>query len=88
MENKEIPLGATRYTFCYKPGKETQPVMRGLCPDGTISDTKIWNYNCCSNQIKSLGQRAGYEDRLNAYCFRRGYANAIQGTYANDHISS
>jgi hypothetical protein len=81
MESKEIPPGATRYTFRYRSGKETLPIMRGVCPNGTISDKNIWNYNCFSNQIKSLGQRVGYEDRLSAYCFRRGYANAIQGLF-------
>jgi hypothetical protein len=81
MESREIPPGASRYTFRYRSGKDTQPIMRGVRPDGTISDNNIWNYNCFSNQIKSLGQRAGYEDRLSAYCFRRGYANAIQGMF-------
>ncbi|KAF1911618.1 hypothetical protein BDU57DRAFT_560362 [Ampelomyces quisqualis] len=66
MESKEIPPGATRDTFCYRLGKETQPVMRGVCPDGTISARSIWNYNCFSKQIKSLGQRAGYRDSPSA----------------------
>jgi hypothetical protein len=79
MKEKKIPPGSTQYVFQYKTSLSDLPIMRGVTPSGAISETKIWTYNCFSKQIKGLGQRAGYRDTLSSYCFRRGYANAIEG---------
>jgi hypothetical protein len=79
MKEKEIPLGSTQYVFKYKTSLIDLPIMRGVTPSGAISETKIWTYTCFSKQLKGLGQRAGYRDTLSSYCFRRGYANAIEG---------
>ncbi|KAF2865404.1 hypothetical protein BDV95DRAFT_259090 [Massariosphaeria phaeospora] len=53
------------------------PVFRSMNPNGSISPSKILSYDCLNNLVKSVGQRAGYKERLSAYCFRRGYGNQI-----------
>ncbi|KAK1912689.1 hypothetical protein P3342_004625 [Pyrenophora teres f. teres] len=45
-----------------------------------FSDNEILTYNCFNNMLKGIGQRAGYEDRLSAYWFRRAYAKAVEKT--------
>ncbi|XP_014561718.1 hypothetical protein COCVIDRAFT_33313 [Bipolaris victoriae FI3] len=44
---------------------------------GSISPIRILSYFGFHWMIRSLGERAGYKDKLTAYCFRRGYGNAI-----------
>lgn len=51
--------------------------MRSTCPDGAISENRILSYDAFNNALKGLGQRAGYEENVSAYCFRRAFARNI-----------
>src|SRR4051812_32528962 len=73
---KPLP-GDRDYTAKYKPEALKRPIMRAMCENHSISDTKIWKYRAFNDAIKGLGQRAGYRDTLTAYCFRRGFATTI-----------
>ena len=57
--------------------------MRNVRADGTISEDKIWSYDCFNLALRGVGQRAGYKENLSAYCFRRAFAHAVQSKYFN-----
>ncbi|KAE8868636.1 hypothetical protein PTNB29_02547 [Pyrenophora teres f. teres] len=80
IEVKELPLGSLLYTYRYKSEAKQRPILRSINPNGTVSDNEILTYNCFNNMLKGIGQRAGYEDRLSAYWFRRAYAKAVEKT--------
>ncbi|KAF1359213.1 hypothetical protein EJ07DRAFT_121068 [Lizonia empirigonia] len=80
IEAKKLPLGSSLYRYRYKPEAKKRPILQSLCKDGSISENGILTYNCFNNMLKGIGQRAGYEDRLSAYCFRRAYAKAVERT--------
>ena len=78
IEAKELPPGSSLYKYRYKSEAKQRPILRSINPNGTVSDNEILTYNCFNNMLKGIGQRAGYEDRLSAYCFRRAYAKAVE----------
>ncbi|PZD37947.1 DUF3435 domain containing protein [Pyrenophora tritici-repentis] len=80
IEAKELPLGSSLYKYRYKPEAKQRPILRSISPNGTVSKNDILTYNCFNNMIKGIGQRAGYEERLSAYCFRRAFAKAVEKT--------
>ncbi|KAF1935092.1 hypothetical protein EJ02DRAFT_486881 [Clathrospora elynae] len=69
IEAKELLPGSSLYKYRYN-----------INNDGLVSEDNILTYNCFNNMLKGIGQRAGYEDRLSAYCFRRAYAKAVEKT--------
>jgi hypothetical protein len=90
IEAKKIPMGSKLYRFRYRPNVTHLPVLRSTCSDGVTSQERILTYNCLNNSLKGLGQRAGYQENLSAYCFRRAYARAIESRLkfaAVDHMS-
>ena len=78
IEAKELPPGSSLYKYRYKPEAKQRPILRSISPNGVVSENDILTYNCFNNMLKGIGQRAGYEDRLSAYCFRRAYAKAVE----------
>jgi hypothetical protein len=72
-----VPPGTGTYTFKYKSTANSKPIMRATCPDGSISEDRILSYDAFNNALKGLGQRAGYEENMSAYCFRRAFARSI-----------
>ncbi|KAF1360100.1 hypothetical protein EJ07DRAFT_118025 [Lizonia empirigonia] len=80
IEAKELPPGSSLYKYRYKPEAKSKPILRSIRNNGSVSENDILTYNCFNNMLKGLGQRAGYEDRLSAYCFRRAYAKAVEKT--------
>jgi hypothetical protein len=77
LEAKETPPGSASCSFKYKASVGDKPLLRRIEPDGNVSPDRILTYDCLNGMLKNLGQRAGYEDKLSAYCFRRGYGNAV-----------
>ena len=75
---KPIP-GNSLYRAKYKPEVLERPVMRGMRADKSMSETRIWTYDCFNFALKVAGQRAGYQENLSAYCFRRAFAHAVEG---------
>ncbi|KAF1840091.1 uncharacterized protein K460DRAFT_371308 [Cucurbitaria berberidis CBS 394.84] len=78
LENAKPIVGSEFYTAKYKPGVRERPVMRNALQNGTISDTRIWTYDSLNSILKNVGQRAGYQEKLSAYCFRRAFARAVE----------
>ncbi|KAL5372751.1 hypothetical protein DPSP01_013267 [Paraphaeosphaeria sporulosa] len=70
--------------FKFKPEIMDIPVLRSLQADGTISPDKILTYSSLHNAILGLGQRAGYKQKLTAYCFRRGFGHAMNKNGSTD----
>jgi hypothetical protein len=66
-----------RYRSQIAPEKRDVPVFRTVTPRGTVSPDKMWKYASFNTLLKGAGQRAGYEERLTTYCFRRGFGFAI-----------
>jgi hypothetical protein len=81
LRAQPIPLGTDSYCFKYRPGMKEKPIMRSTCPNGAISEDRILSYDPFNNLLKGLGQRAGYEESMTAYCFRRAYARSICSKY-------
>ncbi len=75
--------------FKLKSGMETLPVLRGhnfqSLPQGTEAHARILTVNKLEVQLKQLGLRAGYEDDLQPYSFRRGQANKFDGKHKGSH---
>jgi hypothetical protein len=78
VKAKEVPAGSESCHYRYKQDVALKPILRTVEPDRSVSSDKILTYSCFSSLIKSLGQRAGYQERLSSYSFRRGYGNAIK----------
>ena len=71
--------GNLLYRAKYRPEVLERPVMRGMRADKSMSETRIWTYDCFNLALKGVGQRAGYQENLSAYCFRRAFAHAVEG---------
>ena len=53
------------------------PLLRP-CSDGLgVNPRKIWSYHYLHALLTSLGERAGYSDRLLPYNFRRGHGGVL-----------
>ena len=72
-------LGNMLYRAKYRAEFLERPVMRGMRADKSLSETRIWTYDCFNSALKGVGQRAGYQENLSAYCFRRAFAHAVEG---------
>lgn len=83
LRKVEPPLGSSLYRAKYTGGALERPIMRNVRADGTISEDKIWSYDCFNIALRGVGQRAGYKENLSAYCFRRAFAHAVQSKYFN-----
>ena len=79
LETVQPIPGNLLYRAKYKTEMLERPVMRGMRADKSMSDTRIWTYDCFNSALKSAGQRAGYQENLSAYCFRRAFAHAVEG---------
>ncbi|KAH7551112.1 hypothetical protein BM1_09986 [Bipolaris maydis] len=77
LQSRKPSPGSSYCEFPYHADLGNLPVLRCCQPDGSISPTRILTYYGFHWMIRSLGQRAGYKDKLTSYCFRRGYGNAI-----------
>ncbi|KAJ5055093.1 hypothetical protein J3E72DRAFT_178899, partial [Bipolaris maydis] len=77
LQSMKPSPGSSYCEFPYHADVGNLPILRCCQPDGSISPTRILTYYGFHWMIRSLGQRAGYKDKLTAYCFRRGYGNAI-----------
>jgi hypothetical protein len=75
---KPIP-GNLLYRAKYRLEFLERPVMRGMRADKSLSETRIWTYDGFNSALKGVGQRAGYQENLSAYCFRRAFAHAVEG---------
>jgi hypothetical protein len=69
--------GTIFHTSKFKSGMRSKPAMRSTCPDGAIYENGILSYDAFNNALKGLSQRAGYEENVSAYCFRRAFARNI-----------
>ena len=78
IENMKLQPGSSFCKYRYKSDAKERPILRSISNTGLVSETDILSYNCFNNMLKGIGQRAGYEDRLSAYCFRRAYAKAVE----------
>ncbi|KAF1941090.1 hypothetical protein EJ02DRAFT_378356, partial [Clathrospora elynae] len=76
----KIQPGSLSYRFKFRPEVLGKPILRSICSDGSLSDSRVVTYSAFNNTLKGLGQRAGYEENLSAYCFRRAFARTIRKT--------
>ncbi|KAI0580591.1 hypothetical protein TUN199_07012 [Pyrenophora tritici-repentis] len=78
IKTKELLLGSLLYKYRYKLEAKQRLILRSISPNGTVSENDILIYNYFNNMMKGIRQRAGYEERLSAYCFRRAYAKVVE----------
>ncbi|KAK6418936.1 hypothetical protein LTR95_017123 [Oleoguttula sp. CCFEE 5521] len=72
--------GCAPHNLLLKPEMLKAPVFQALEREGgykSFSASKMWDAGSLSNLVKELGYRAGYEEPVLPYSFRRGFANAI-----------
>lgn len=60
-----------------KPEIQDVPILRSLTQAGQISEANILSVDSLGALLIGLGHRAGYKNALTAYCFRRGFGNAL-----------
>ncbi|KAF2274582.1 uncharacterized protein EI97DRAFT_444049 [Westerdykella ornata] len=77
LEATPTPLGTDTCWFKIKSSMLDVPILRSVDQKGVIHQDQIWKFNSISNMLIGLGQRAGYEENLTAYCFRRVFSNTI-----------
>ncbi|KAF2278993.1 uncharacterized protein EI97DRAFT_440482 [Westerdykella ornata] len=80
LEAAPTPPGTDTCWFKIKSSMLDIPILRAVDQKGVIHQDHIWKYNSISNMFVGLGQRAGYEENLTGYCFRRGFGNTIDNT--------
>ncbi|KAF1363482.1 hypothetical protein EJ07DRAFT_152290 [Lizonia empirigonia] len=73
--------GSVKFTARYRADALERPIMRGMYPNKSMSQNRIWTYDCFNTALKGVGQRAGYQENLSAYCFRRAFAQAVKGKF-------
>jgi hypothetical protein len=74
---KRYAPGSLIYHYRYKPEAKEKPILRSVGSDRAVCSDRILTYNCLNGALKELGQRAGKEENLCAYCFCRAFAKAI-----------
>lgn len=63
--------------FSIREDKKGMPILRMLT--GSAPNGKVLSASSLYHALKDLAQRYGYEKPISAYCFRRGFANGIDG---------
>jgi hypothetical protein len=76
--NRYLRPSANSRLFSIYPEKQTLPVIRKL-EGRRISAHRILAGSSMNPYLTALGERAGYQDRITGYVFRRGFANGIEG---------
>jgi hypothetical protein len=79
LESVDPIPGNRLYRTKYQSEMLERPVMRGMRADKSMSDTRIWTYDCFNSAMKVAGRRAGYQENLSAYCSRRTFVHAVEG---------
>jgi hypothetical protein len=73
---------SSKTEIAIKAGKEKIPVLRRCHAGGSgISPTAIMTADRLNEMCAELGERAGYKQKLGAYCMRRGFANKIDSKF-------
>ncbi|KAK6430070.1 hypothetical protein LTR95_013780, partial [Oleoguttula sp. CCFEE 5521] len=70
--------GCAPHTLLLRPEMENAPVFQALERRGghkKFSDNRMWDAGVLATMLKELGHRAGYEEPVTPYSFRRGFAN-------------
>jgi hypothetical protein len=70
---------SVKYTARYRADALERPAMRGMRANRSMSQNRIWTYDCFNTTLKGAGQRAGYQEDLSAHCFRCAFAHAVKG---------
>lgn len=77
LQDRSIDAGANSKPIKIKEEMLEVPILRATKDQIIISDEAILKYNSLEYMLVKLGERAGYEEPLSAYTFRRGVGNAL-----------
>ena len=58
------PPGSYLARLQYTESALKRPVLRGMNPDGSILNTRIWTYDCFNAALKGVGFRTQFYDNL------------------------
>jgi hypothetical protein len=74
-------MGRESLVLQYREDRAEWPVFRGNFqqPGVAVSSPRIWTTEALTYHYQQIGMRAGYEDHLYAYNFRRGQAHKLDG---------
>jgi hypothetical protein len=73
---------SSKTEIAIKAGKEKVPVLRRwVLGRREVSPTEILTADTLNTMCAELGNRAGYQQKLSAYCMRRGFANKIDSKF-------
>ncbi|KAF9638820.1 hypothetical protein BFW01_g9717 [Lasiodiplodia theobromae] len=75
LNEKRIAPGMKSERIHVKEAVAEVPILRAIENQCKISSTRILKYSSLNHFLGQLGKRAGYEDNLTSYCFRRGAGN-------------
>lgn len=84
ITNAKIDPGANSKILAFPEKVQELPIIRAMDRDQhSISATNILTFAVWNSCLVNLGERAGYEEKLTSYCFRRGVGNALDSMYAS-----
>lgn len=63
-----------------KDYEEIPVLRRRIQGNHKIHPSRIMTHSCLLEHLSALGERAGYQDRLTPYSFRRGHGNRVDRT--------
>lgn len=79
LSNKPVTLGKKSDIIRMNDGFTDVPILRAIENQSRILQDRILKYSSLNHFLSQLGKRAGYEDNLTSYCFRRGASNKFNG---------
>ncbi|KAH7047635.1 hypothetical protein B0J12DRAFT_756324, partial [Macrophomina phaseolina] len=77
LSKEKITTGKKSDPIHIKDSVADVPILRAIENQSRISQDRILKYSSLNHFLSQLGKRAGYEDNLTSYCFRRGAGNVF-----------
>lgn len=83
LEKIRVTPGQFARVVPIRESKAEMPIFRRANPSGSISEDSILTATTLAKYLQQLGERAGYQDRLTPYAFRRGHGNTLDSKIAS-----
>ncbi len=75
----DVPEGREHLCVPYKEDKVDLSIVRSVAQNGSVSPSRICSVSRLGSELSQLGLRAGYNQKLYSYSFRRGQAQKVDG---------
>ena len=76
LADRVIPVYANLRSFIVREDKKSLPICRMFTGP---REGRVTSASSSIHQFEALGKRCGYKETTSGYCFRREFANGIDG---------